>query len=881
MKYFLASAILFALCIVKATGQAIDPIKFKLETDASRVQIGEEMEITIKASLLELPSNTVFVFKENYSFRIKLVMPEGFVQTSGTYSDYIGTTLSSARPFVTYIVRGRFTASTKVNKFTLLRGSQNANDRSQFVFVTSLSYAVHEKENAAKTNQENSTLVLSTPEFVKHLTIAELRSGAADSARVVLVTNNSRVYTFRYNPDDHATNDNSATVIVDTVTDFRYVIDTDFITPEMFGAKGDGLTDDYAALQACLDVPNARYMLRKNAIYAVSKQVLIKNSNSQIIGNNATIKARSFANPSNTFIMRTANFTPVYSNTATTVNVVDGSAEFIYNDTTALHVGDIIRIEGEISYSNSQLANQTYNYGHMSQVKNKSGNVITLTNPAIETFTGTKLYAYRALDRVEISDLNFDHDTSLVFGSLQLSYCTNSRIDGGKYGGNGLGQLGVLIDANINTLVQRLDIDGYSNLVGSSPIGYGIGMIGHNVTAFKNRISNCKHALATSDRRYMSTGLIMDSNICYGLKVLGNTAPLDYHGNARGKAINNTIYSFNAIGAQFRDGGIDVIDNTIIINNEGSESLTYKGLIFYEKYFGENRIEGNKVFFHHTTNPLAVFALQIDVRVDSLEGVKNKNVTVRKNFFSEGYMLWKESSGGLVIEENEFTSPGDLGGALISPGIQIFNSSDFLIRRNTFTNKHVSLGSYAVIIDLTCTRGAFRENLINLVNDDTDPQIRVAGKEMRVIDNVIISKAATQNSYISGYTTTSKVLLINNKKTTPTGAYVYIGYGNVPNPDAFYVDQSIVVSAGSTTSSYTCKNVGGVYRWILTENLNFSDSSTTTPTKASLNAAYGLFRAGTTVFFPNQTGLKRYVKLSDSSMADWEQITPSPSAIIP
>jgi hypothetical protein len=814
MKHFFLFIIFLAACTDAAKGQTIDPIKFTLETDASRVQIDEEMEIVIKANLLELPSNTVFVFKENYAFRIKLVLPEGFVQTGGTYSDYVGTTLSPAKPTIKYTLKGKFKTSTKVNRFTLLRGSQNANDRSQFAFVTSLSYAIHEKENAARTAQENATLVLSTPEVVKHFTINELRNNTGDTARAVLVTNNGRVYPFRYDPNNSSLTDNGATVIKNG--GLTYVIDADFITPEMFGAKGDGITDDRAALQACLDVPNARYVFRKDAIYAVSNEVFIKNTNSQIDGNNATIKAKlSSTFPANSFLMRTGNRIEIHSNTAVAISIKDGSAEFVYAGAdTALHVGEIVRIEGGVSYSNSQLANQTYNYGHMSQIKSITGNVVTLTDPAIEPFTGSKLYVYRSLDRIEISNLNFDHGTSSVFGSLHLAYCTNSKIEGGNYRGNGLGQLGVLIDANINTLVQRLDIDGYSNLVGDSPIGYGIGLIGHNVTAFKNRISDCKHALATSDRRYMSTGLIMDSNICYGLKVLGNTAPLDYHGNARGKAINNTIYSFNAIGAQFRDGGIDVIDNTIIINNQGNAALTYKGIIFYEKYFGENRIEGNKVFFHHTTNPLGTFALQIDVNVGPNEGVKNRNVTVRKNFFSEGFMLWKESDGGLVIEENEFTSPGDLGGALISPGIQISKSFDFLIRRNTFTNKHVSLGSYAVIIDDSCRRGTFRENLMKLINNDTDPQIRVEGKEMKIIDNLIISGAATQNSYISGYSTANKVLLINNKKATPTGSYVYIGYGTLPNPDGFYVDQSIVVSAGSTTTTYTCKNVGGVYTWV-------------------------------------------------------------------
>ncbi|WP_426293746.1 right-handed parallel beta-helix repeat-containing protein [Dyadobacter endophyticus] len=828
LTFFFCLSLLLNKAIVK--GQSIDPIKFTLETKATQLQLGEEMEMVITAQLLDFPSNTVFVFKENYSFKIKMIFPEGFVTTGGSYRDYIGATLSPSKPVATYSVKGKFVSVSKANKFSLLRGSQDATDQSQFIYSASLSYTTREPEASSEDARKSSeTMVLDTPEFVPFMTKESLRAGLAGDADVVKILYNDRVYTYRYDSLSIAL-DNSVTVLVRDSTR-RYLIDTDYLTPEMFGAKGDGITDDSAAIQACLDVPGYDYLFRKNAIYAVGGQLLIKNSNTKIIGANATIKARSdFSLPAERFIMRTGNTTPIYSNTSVSINIYDGSAEFtMANASTLLRVGDMVRIEGPGSYPKGELTNPLYSSGHLSQIKRIVGDVVTMTDAAIEPFTGTKIYTYKTLDAIEISDLNFDHGTfgtpgtSQVFGSLSLSYCTNAKVTGGKYRGNGLGQIGLIIDSNINTFVQQLDVDGYSNLVGSSPIGYGISMTGHNVTLFKNRVSECKHSLATSDRRFMSTGLIMDSNICYGLKTLGNTAPLDYHANARGKAINNTVYSFNTLGAQFRDGGIDVIDNTIIINYQGTESLTFKGLIFYEKYFGENRIEGNKIFVHHATAPLGVQIIQVDV--DANLGSKNRNVSIRKNYLSGGNIYWEESDGGLVIEENELTSPGDMGTALISPGIQIINSQDFLIRNNTFTNNHVTLASYAVIVDIDSKRGTIQDNKINLVKDATSSQIRLYGDELKVTGNTIMSGAATGNSYIGWYTSDKKILLLNNKKIlSPAGPYVNIGYGSLQDANAFYSDHSVMVIASNGTTRYTCKSISGVYTWVLDETLIASDA---------------------------------------------------------
>lgn len=71
--------------------------------------------------------------------------------------------------------------------------------------------------------------------------IAELRAGKADTAQVVQVLNNQRVWTYRYDPASEAPDDSA---IVIKSGNRRYVIVADVITPQMFGVTANGVYDE-------------------------------------------------------------------------------------------------------------------------------------------------------------------------------------------------------------------------------------------------------------------------------------------------------------------------------------------------------------------------------------------------------------------------------------------------------------------------------------------------------------------------------------------------------------------------------------------------------------------------------------------------------------
>lgn len=237
------------LYINTVKAQTADPIRYSMQTNTSLIGLGEEMEIEIKAERVNYPSKTVFIFKEDYSVQLKVIVPDGFIQTGGTYVPNTSITFSSSTNEVEYTLKGKFVEHTGQNQFMLLKRNQNAKEQGVYVAVARLAYSVSEP-GPVNQRQESTTLSLSSPGYVPYMAADQLRSNLADLEDVVNVINNNRVWTYQYDSTSLA-QDDSATVLVQN-GNRHYLINTDVISPALFGAKGDGVADDTRAVNRAL-----------------------------------------------------------------------------------------------------------------------------------------------------------------------------------------------------------------------------------------------------------------------------------------------------------------------------------------------------------------------------------------------------------------------------------------------------------------------------------------------------------------------------------------------------------------------------------------------------------------------------------------------------
>ncbi|WP_215233981.1 glycoside hydrolase family protein [Dyadobacter linearis] len=251
-----STLLLLAIAFSTHAKHVIDPIKFTISTKATHVGLNEEFQIDIQASYMYIPASTVFVFEGSNAFRLKLILPDGFEQTGGSFSDFSGAELSSTKPYVSYTVKGKFTRNSGDGIFQLLRSHRKADNQSTYIAVSQLKF--HPDEGQELAMEDSSARVAATNatlSYIPYLTIAQLRAGVADTASAVFITDEGRYGLFRYNSSSAGADDGAMTLVA---PGRRYErVYEGAVNVRWFGIVADGTNDQSAAIQKMLD--NAKY----------------------------------------------------------------------------------------------------------------------------------------------------------------------------------------------------------------------------------------------------------------------------------------------------------------------------------------------------------------------------------------------------------------------------------------------------------------------------------------------------------------------------------------------------------------------------------------------------------------------------------------------
>lgn len=245
--YALFFALLGSLS-VQARSPKIDPIKFTLTTTATNITLGEEFEVKITASYQSINPNLVYVFHDANVFKLKMVFPDGFQQTGGSYLDYVGTELSSSKQTVSYNIKGKLTRDSGDGSFLLLRGNKNAHAESDFILVGQVGFSAFNQGVTAK-EESTARIAVVSQEYIPFMTIAEFRAGEVDTTSVIYIKQGKKSGVFiRDDADASTTDDNGALTLVYGTKRYKRRHDNIFFT-RMVGAAGDRVTDDRLALQ--------------------------------------------------------------------------------------------------------------------------------------------------------------------------------------------------------------------------------------------------------------------------------------------------------------------------------------------------------------------------------------------------------------------------------------------------------------------------------------------------------------------------------------------------------------------------------------------------------------------------------------------------------
>lgn len=110
-----------------------DPVRFTMRSNKNDISVNEEIEITISAEFLNVSPRLMFTLEGSTEYTLKMLMPEGFIQTGGTYYDFIKGKVDENTSKMEYTIKGYFEKRTEGAFFRLLRSHIDATEKDLFI----------------------------------------------------------------------------------------------------------------------------------------------------------------------------------------------------------------------------------------------------------------------------------------------------------------------------------------------------------------------------------------------------------------------------------------------------------------------------------------------------------------------------------------------------------------------------------------------------------------------------------------------------------------------------------------------------------------------------------------------------------------------------
>lgn len=132
----------------------LDPVLFSMFGDKSVVKVGEEFSIDIQCTLRDFSGLRLFPVSLDGEFVLKVVFPDGFVQTAGNYYHAVSAKLLRPGDKVQYRLTGKFVSKPPSGKFILLRGTKHSAGIDRFLYREELAIAVDDLETTEKASRQ-------------------------------------------------------------------------------------------------------------------------------------------------------------------------------------------------------------------------------------------------------------------------------------------------------------------------------------------------------------------------------------------------------------------------------------------------------------------------------------------------------------------------------------------------------------------------------------------------------------------------------------------------------------------------------------------------------------------------------------------------------
>ena len=472
-----------------------------------------------------------------------------------------------------------------------------------------------------------------------------------------------------------------------------------------FGAVGDGIADDTAAIQAAINATTAIYI--PQGIYKVTGTITLK-SNLSIIMDKTTVIDFSTAGAVPCFYATGT----VASSLLLTSNATENSSTVVLANTSSLAIGDMLRLSADTVFDPARTSTRIAELVYVSALTLTD---ITTTTPIQDTYT--------TVDIAKIEKITPIENVYIYGGKIVGSSTANS------------GDFGVQVIYGSNIIVENVyfyDIDfamiQFNNCVGAwarncrferaqSNTAYGVSFA--NTTRDSGCVNSTflqvRHSLSTNSTSGANGGIVrrilFSNNIVYQSALnlsSGGSDAVDTHAAAENIGIiNNKVFASTSNGINVECASAQIIGNEIV--NANSNGILCRN---YTLKKGEYEISNNKII------QTGLSAIRVQTIASS------------------------EIIDSLTVSSNNIRNANEYGIYVL--GLSAVNIENTTLSGNTIVDASGSLGS---ILTTFANRTAIANNSIVAVNAGG---IRVQnGKHISITGNVIRLPSSATGSAVA------------------------------------------------------------------------------------------------------------------------------------
>jgi hypothetical protein len=529
-------------------------------------------------------------------------------------------------------------------------------------------------------------------------------------------------------------------------------------TPEAYGAKGDGVTDDGAAIQAALKSGKSFILFDSTKIYRSARQLIVP-SGTTIIGNGAILKPHSNLPTGDLLPFLTTEAATIHNASGVAIIVKKNSNTFSYSGAGALKVGSLVMLQGP-SYAAYNAG--PYKLGWFSVVTQIAGNTVTLEHAAPANFTASVLQQYKTSKNIHIIGLHLDMTersdgvacslSNAMYSTMQDLYIESTP------------NTGITIGAWLKDCLHSR-ADNLTVLMGETQetTGFGIDVQGQDDTVSNCTVNGFHQPIISAHGQYISQGLyVLNNNVSNSMG--GSGSAIDFHGNSQGIIDGNIIHYFNPMSLPIH--GIHIrSDNTTVSNNIVTMETGTKNVI---GIFGFENMTTNINIVRNTfrfNGPGRACMFQNSTTLLA----PTTNLHINYNLVYGGAIVISGPIGtGFEVNNNRLEQLGTSFPYINIATTIIGNSGS--ISGNTFVNKTGNSMNYSISTSKSAvTEWTIMYDTVYVQDlNNTSPQFRINNTKNRVNYNVLFTNAACL--FILDNSGTTGVNAVTNNKYFAAGA---------------------------------------------------------------------------------------------------------------